>query len=121
VRLKTAKTNIRKYPKIKLHVTIAQRDLIMSYAGPVKSMHYLLRHAVDIDKLLAKEAHAEVNHELIGDILSGAASFSEDVLAPINLKRRIRPLLKAVGKLCLYQQSRVVWACPQWSVWRRMK
>ena len=56
----------------------------MSYSGPVKSMHYLLRHAVDIDALLANDAHAEVNHELIGDILSGAASFAEDVLAPIN-------------------------------------
>ena len=56
----------------------------MSYAGPVKSMHYLLRHAVDIDTLLAKDAHEEVNHELIADILSGAASFAEDVLAPIN-------------------------------------
>lgn len=56
----------------------------MSYAGPVKSMHYLLRHAVDIDMLLDKSAHEDVNHELIADILSGAASFSEDVLAPIN-------------------------------------
>ena len=56
----------------------------MSYAGPIKSMHYLLRHAVDIDTLLDNDAHEDVNHELIADILSGAASFAEDVLAPIN-------------------------------------
>lgn len=56
----------------------------MSYSGPVKSMHYLLRHAVNIDELLAHDVHSEVNHDLLADILSGAASFSEDVLAPIN-------------------------------------
>ena len=56
----------------------------MSYAGPIKSMHYLLRHAVDIDTLLEKPTHEDVNHELIADILSGAASFAEEVLAPIN-------------------------------------
>ncbi len=56
----------------------------MSYAGPVKSMHYLLRHAVDIDALLEQPAHEEVSHELISDVLSGAAAFAGDVLAPIN-------------------------------------
>jgi alkylation response protein AidB-like acyl-CoA dehydrogenase len=56
----------------------------MSYSGPVKSMHYLLRHAVDIDALLGKPAHSEVSHDLISDVLAGAASFAEDVLAPIN-------------------------------------
>ena len=45
----------------------------MSYSGPVKSMHYLLRHAVNIDELLAHDAHSEVNHDLLADILSGAA------------------------------------------------
>lgn len=56
----------------------------MSYAGPVKTFHYLLRHAVDIDDIMATELHSEVSHELIGDILEGAASFTSDVLAPLN-------------------------------------
>lgn len=56
----------------------------MTYSAPVKAIHYLLRHAVDIDTLLADPAHSEVTHDLISDILLGAASFSEDVLAPIN-------------------------------------
>lgn len=56
----------------------------MSYSAPVKAMHYLLRHAVDIDTILQSPIHDEVNHDLITDILTGAASFSEDILAPIN-------------------------------------
>jgi len=40
----------------------------MSYAAPVKSMHYLLRHAVDIDLLLSNAAHEEVSHDLISDV-----------------------------------------------------
>jgi len=56
----------------------------MSYAGPVKSMHYLLRHAVDIDELMAYPVNEEVSHDLISDVLSGAAAFAGDVLAPIN-------------------------------------
>jgi len=56
----------------------------MTYSAPVKAMHYLLRHAVDIDAIMACEPHQDINHELIGDILGGAASFAEDVLAPTN-------------------------------------
>lgn len=56
----------------------------MTYAAPVKALHYLLRHAVDVDEVLACKAHADVNHDLIGDILEGAASFTGDVLAPLN-------------------------------------
>ena len=56
----------------------------MTYAGPVKTFHYLLKHAVDIDAIMATETHSEVSHELIGDILEGAASFTTDVLAPLN-------------------------------------
>lgn len=56
----------------------------MSYAAPVKSFHYLLRYAVDVDEILAAPAHSEVSHELISDILEGAASFTADVLAPLN-------------------------------------
>lgn len=56
----------------------------MTYAAPVNAFHYLLRHAVDIDSLMALPAHSEVSHDLIGDILDGAASFTADVLAPLN-------------------------------------
>jgi len=56
----------------------------MSYAAPVNAMHYLLRHGVDIDSVLALDAHSDTNHDLISDILQGAASFAQDVLAPIN-------------------------------------
>ncbi len=56
----------------------------MTFVAPSQAMHFLLRHAVDIDEILASETHSEVNHDLIGDILSGASSFATDVLAPIN-------------------------------------
>ncbi len=56
----------------------------MTYIAPVKAMHYLLRHAVDIDSLIEQPEYDEVNHDLINDILTGAAAFSQDVLAPIN-------------------------------------
>ncbi len=56
----------------------------MTYAAPVKTFHYLLKHAVDIETIMATETHSEVSHELIGDILEGAASFTGDVLAPLN-------------------------------------
>lgn len=56
----------------------------MTFVPPINAMHYLLRHAVGIDDILGTERHSEVNHELIGDILSGASSFSSDVLAPLN-------------------------------------
>lgn len=56
----------------------------MTFTPPVNSMHYLLRHAVDVDQILNSASHSDVNHDLIGDILSGAASFSSEVLAPLN-------------------------------------
>jgi alkylation response protein AidB-like acyl-CoA dehydrogenase len=56
----------------------------MSYAAPVKTFHYLLKHAVDVEQIMATEMHSDVSHELIGDILEGAASFTGDVLAPLN-------------------------------------
>ena len=56
----------------------------MSYRAPVKSMHYLLRHGVDIDTILQTPDHSDCSHDLIADVLSGAASFAEDILAPIN-------------------------------------
>ena len=68
----------------------------MTYNAPVNALHYLLRHAVDIDAVLASEMHAEVNHDLIGDILEGAASFTRDVLAPLNWEGDQNPA-KLVG------------------------
>jgi len=56
----------------------------MTYVAPVKTFHYLLKHAVDIDQIMATETHSDVSHELIGDILEGAASFTGEVLAPLN-------------------------------------
>lgn len=56
----------------------------MTYTAPVNAMHYLLRHAVNIDSVLATPAHSETEHDLISDILTGAAGFAQDVLAPIN-------------------------------------
>ena len=56
----------------------------MTYAAPVKAFHYLLRHAVDVDAIMATDNHSEVSHDLISDILEGAASFTQDVLAPLN-------------------------------------
>ena len=57
----------------------------MSFTAPVKSMHFLLRHSVNLESILEAPAFAEFNDELIGDILTGAASFAEDIWAPTNL------------------------------------
>ena len=57
----------------------------MSFTAPAKSMHFLLKHSVDLDHILEAPVFAEVNHELIGDILTGAASFAENIWAPTNL------------------------------------
>ena len=56
----------------------------MTFAAPVKAMHYLLRHGVDLDTVLAQPAHEGVDHETIGAILEGAAQFAGEVIAPTN-------------------------------------
>jgi len=56
----------------------------MTYAAPVNAMHYLLKHAVDIDSVLATPAHNSTSHDLISDILNGAADFAQEILAPLN-------------------------------------
>lgn len=56
----------------------------MTYTPPVNAMRYLLKHAVDIDDILDTDMHSDVNHDLISDILEGAASFAGDILAPLN-------------------------------------
>ena len=52
------------------------------FTAPVKAMHYLLRHGVDLDAILAH--HEGVDQDMIGDILQGAADFATDVVAPTN-------------------------------------
>ena len=56
----------------------------MSFTAPVKSIQFLLNHSVDLDAVLAAPAFADVNRELIGDILTGAADFAENKWAPTN-------------------------------------
>ncbi len=56
----------------------------MTFQAPVNAMQFLLRHGVDMDKILAMPEFAETNDELIGDVLNGAAVFARDVVAPTN-------------------------------------
>jgi len=56
----------------------------MQYAAPVNAKHFLLKYAADLDVVLSKPVFAHANDELVTDILSGAAAFSEDILAPLN-------------------------------------
>ena len=57
---------------------------IMTFTAPAKSIQFLLNHSVDLDAILSLPAFAEVNRELISDILAGAADFAENVWAPTN-------------------------------------
>ncbi len=63
----------------------------MSYSAPVNAKKYLLKYAVDLDSILALPAFENINDELITDIISGAASFAEDILAPINRDGDLTP------------------------------
>ena len=56
----------------------------MTFTAPAKSIQFLLNHSVDLDAILSLPAFAEVNRELISDILTGAADFAENVWAPTN-------------------------------------
>ena len=56
----------------------------MTFQAPVNAMQFLLRHGVDMDKILALPQFEESNDELIGDILTGASVFARDVVAPTN-------------------------------------
>ena len=56
----------------------------MSFTAPAKSIQFLLTHSVDLDAILAAPAFEDVNRELIGDILQGAADFAENKWAPTN-------------------------------------
>lgn len=63
----------------------------MSYTAPVNAKKYLLKYAADLDDVLAQSAFESVSYELVGDIMSGAASFAEDILAPINRVGDLNP------------------------------
>ncbi len=56
----------------------------MTFTPPAKSIQFLLNHSVDLEAVLSAPAFEEVNAELIGDILTGAADFAENVWAPTN-------------------------------------
>jgi len=56
----------------------------MTFTAPAKSIQFLLNHSVDLDSILSLPAFSDVNRELIGDILTGAADFAENVWAPTN-------------------------------------
>ncbi len=56
----------------------------MSFNPPVNVLNYLLKYGVGMADLWANPHHAEINDELINDILNGAAAFATDVLAPLN-------------------------------------
>ena len=56
----------------------------MTFQAPVNAMQFLLRHAVDMDQILAQPKFEDTNDELIGDVLNGAAVFARDVVAPTN-------------------------------------
>ena len=56
----------------------------MTFTAPAKFIQFLLTHSVDLDAVLSAPAFEEVNAELIGDILTGAADFAENVWAPTN-------------------------------------
>ena len=63
----------------------------MSYAAPTNAKTYLLKHAVGLEDVLSLPAYENINEELVTDILSGAASFAEDILAPINQNGDLNP------------------------------
>jgi len=63
----------------------------MNYSAPVNAKKYLLKYAADLDDILSLPAFSNVNDELVSDIITGAASFSEDILAPINRNGDLSP------------------------------
>lgn len=63
----------------------------MSYAAPTNAKTYLLKYAVGLENILSLPAYENINDELVTDIMSGAASFAENVLAPINRDGDLNP------------------------------
>ena len=56
----------------------------MTFNAPVKAMQFLLNHSIDMDAIRAFPQFSDASDELINDILTGAASFAADVIAPTN-------------------------------------
>lgn len=56
----------------------------MTFNPPVKAVQYLLRHAIDLEGVLTRYPGDDISDELVSDVLSGAASFASDILAPLN-------------------------------------
>jgi alkylation response protein AidB-like acyl-CoA dehydrogenase len=56
----------------------------MTFHPPKKAMQFLLNHSVDMDGLRGLPQFEEAGEDLINDILTGAAAFSSDVIAPTN-------------------------------------
>lgn len=56
-----------------------------SYKAPVRDMQFLLHEVLGFEDLTQYEAFSEVDGDLADAILTEAAKFSEDVLAPLNV------------------------------------
>ena len=56
----------------------------MTFHPPKKAMQFLLNHSVDMDGLRGLPQFEEAGEDLINDVLTGAAAFSSDVIAPTN-------------------------------------
>lgn len=56
----------------------------MSFTPPVNAIGYLLRHGVDLDAIGQTGLFEETSPDLLDAILSGAADFARDVIAPTN-------------------------------------
>ncbi|WP_416878375.1 acyl-CoA dehydrogenase [Litorimonas sp.] len=56
----------------------------MTFHPPKKAMQFLLNHSVDMDRLRGLPQFEEAGEDLINDVLTGAAAFSSDVIAPTN-------------------------------------
>lgn len=56
----------------------------MTFHAPQKAMQYLLNHSVDMAGLRDLPQFEDASEELINDVLTGAAAFSSDVIAPTN-------------------------------------
>ncbi len=63
----------------------------MKYAAPVKAKTFLLKYAADLSTVLSQPGFEQASEELVTDILSGAASFAEDFLSPINRVGDLNP------------------------------
>ena len=57
----------------------------MEYHAPLKDMDFALRELAGLDDLLALPAFADADADTVTQILSEAANFARDVLAPLNV------------------------------------